>query len=174
MSRLNPTLQSSPDLSVERLIVVNQLRPLAVGGRRLTALLSVLALVAVTGCSKPKAERLQVFPVSGKFTASGKATPGALVVLHPQDAAVPDTVRPSGVVESDGSFKLTTYDQFDGAPPGNYNVTVQWFKATKQGGDVLPGPNLLPQAFGDPKTSKLKVEVASAPTDLKPIDIKSR
>jgi uncharacterized lipoprotein YmbA len=174
MSRLNPTLQSSPDLTVERLIVVNQLRPIAVGGRRLTALLSVLAVVAITGCSKPKVERLQVFPVSGKFTASGKATPGALIVLHPQDAAVPDTVRPSGMVQPDGSFKLTTYDQFDGAPPGNYNVTVQWFKAVKQGGDVLPGPNLLPQAYGDPKTSKLSVEVASAPTDLKPIDIKSR
>lgn len=174
MSRLNPSLQSSPDVAVERLIVVNQLRPIAVGGRRLTALLSALALVAVTGCSKPKLDRLQVFPVSGKVTVSGKAPPGAMIVLHPQDASVPDTVRPSAQVEPDGSFKLTTYDQFDGAPPGTYDVTVQWFKAVKQGGDVLPGPNLLPQQYGDPKTSKLKVEVASAPTDLKPIDIKAR
>jgi hypothetical protein len=174
MSRLSPTLQSSPDTAVERLIVVNQLRPLAVGGRRLAALLSVAALAAITGCSKPKLERLPVFPVTGKVTVSGKATPGAFVVLHPQDAAVPDTIRPSGYVQPDGSFKLTTYDQFDGAPAGAYGVTVQWFKAVKQGGDVLPGPNLLPRQYGDPKTSKLSVEVASAPTDLKPIDIKAR
>ncbi len=174
MSSLSPTLQSSPDIPVERLIVVNQLRPLAVGGRRLAALLSVAALVAVTGCSKPKLERLPVFPVTGKVTVSGKATPGAYVVLHPQDAAVPDIVRPAGYVQPDGSFQLTTYDKFDGAPAGTYDVTVEWRKAVKQDGDTLPGPNVLPKQYSDPKTSKLRVEVASAPTTLDPIDIKSR
>jgi hypothetical protein len=48
------------------------------------------------------------------------------VVFHPKDNADPQAPRPFGTAGADGSFGLTTSRPGDGAPAGEYRVTVIW------------------------------------------------
>jgi hypothetical protein len=85
-------------------------------------------LMVGIGCSsestKPKA-----IPASGKVVYRKKQIPvGALVVFHPKDSKLEDAIKgkPFGTVKEDGTFTLTTYAENDGAPPGEYGVTIEW------------------------------------------------
>jgi hypothetical protein len=68
-----------------------------------------------------------VFPVTGRVLLNGKAVPHAFVVFHPVvlDSA---NVRPHAQADGNGSFLLSTYDDRDGAPAGEYRITVQQYK----------------------------------------------
>src|SRR5262245_11865951 len=89
-------------------------------GRAVTVL-----LVAVAGCSSGS-ERVPVFPVRGQVFYQSKPAVGAVVILNPQDASLGERLpmRPNGKVEADGSFQITTYETNDGAPAGEYKVTI--------------------------------------------------
>jgi hypothetical protein len=50
----------------------------------------------------------------------------------------PKAVKPRGVVGRDGAFSLTCYRADDGAPAGNYTVTILWQQARFRGGDPPP------------------------------------
>ena len=73
-------------------------------------------------------------------------------------------VRPTGNVDSSGTFKLSTYDKDDGLPPGDYTATVVWFKGESD--------NLLPAIYSKPETSPLKVKVTGGETALQPFKLK--
>jgi hypothetical protein len=111
-------------------------------------------------------------PAKGVITYQGQPVAGAFVALHPKEAAKPEAPTPTAIVQSDGSFAVTTYDAGDGLPEGEYVVTVQWRKAVKQGGDYLPGPNLLPAKYGRPDTSDVVVRVSAGQNELPPILLK--
>src|SRR5215213_2423454 len=92
---------------------------------------SAMFLVTANGCSKSKdLNRLPVFPVNGRLSVKGQTPSGAFVVLHPKKgtAIAPngEVVRPRAVVKPDGSFAFGSYDSSDGAPSGDYSVTVEW------------------------------------------------
>src|SRR5262245_21130858 len=74
-------------------------------------------------------QRPPAYPVAGQVFYQGKPTPGAVVVFHPVGANETSTPRPSGQVQADGSFGLTTYLPGDGAPEGEYLVAITWFDA---------------------------------------------
>ncbi len=114
--------------------------------------------------------RRPVFPVSGKVTYQGKPTVDALITFHPQNDSDP-TSRPLMTrVAADGSYKLYTYEMDDGAPAGQYVVTVTWIKesdnqnAPKE--DLRPAKNLVPDRFADAKTSPLNAQVKEQPNDF--------
>ena len=112
-------------------------------------------------------------PVSGKVTYQGQPPVGAQVVLYPVNNVGAAGVAPTGIVLDDGSFKITAYDPNDGAPQGDYVATVQWFKITKDAAG--PGPNVIPKKYTNPKTSPIKVTVATGgPTQIQPITIASK
>lgn len=114
---------------------------------------------------------MPVFPVSGKVAFNGEVPDGALVVFHPTNA-VEKAPRPSAKVKQDGTFTVTTYDGDDGAPAGDYRVTIQWFKLVKKGADVSAGPNVLPAQYSAPERSPWKVTVAESRNDLNSYEIK--
>jgi hypothetical protein len=121
------------------------------------------------GCSSD--QWAEVFPVSGVVKYDGQIPVGAQIVLHPVAAAASDAVAPTGRVKADGSFVITSYQAGDGAPPGDYVVTIQWYKIEKDG---VVGPNVIPDQYVSPKTSPIKVSVQSGgPTALEPIAISS-
>lgn len=70
-------------------------------------------------------KRQQTYPVEGKAFFDGVPMVGATVTLT-SDKGPAKGVRAYGVVEADGSFQLTTYKGFDGAPAGEYQVAVTW------------------------------------------------
>jgi hypothetical protein len=140
------------------------------GPTRLGWLVAVF-MAALAGCSGEKG-RVPVFPVSGKVTVQGEPPQGALLVFHPEQRGGEEALRPTAKVKEDGSFQLTTYDGDDGAPAGDYIVTVQWNKLVKKGSDYSAGPNVVPPAYAKPETSPWKVNVAESGKVLESMDIK--
>jgi hypothetical protein len=133
---------------------------------RLVSRAAVLALVlAACGCSGEKKSRPAV-PVEGQLIyKGGKKGPvpaaGALVVFNPvtqDDAKRP--IYPKGTVQADGSFKLSTYADDDGAPEGEYGVTVVWKESQQKfGEDRGAGVDRLGGRYADPSNPRLKATV---------------
>jgi hypothetical protein len=112
--------------------------------------------------------RQAVYPVQGSVLHRGKPAAGARLLFHPQDAAGPDVVRPAATVESDGSFRLSTYLSHDGAPPGRYAVTIDWPSAAKVIDSEHVGPDQLQGKYSDPRTTPLRADVQAMVNQLQP------
>src|SRR4051794_4700613 len=147
-------------------------------GRAGTLLISsALCIVTANGCSKSKdPNRLPVFPVTGRLSVKGQAPSGAFVVLHPKHGAATapngDVVRPRAVVNPDGSFALGSYDSSDGAPSGEYSVTVEWRRIVRSSdGSPVLGPNVVPPKFTRPEWSPISIRVAEKSNELDPITV---
>lgn len=128
-------------------------------------LIAWASAMLVAGCSGGE-PRVPVFPAGGKVSFAGEAPRGAFVVLHPSQAKDDKTPLPSAEVKDDGSFTLTTYDGGDGAPAGDYAVTIQWYKLVGKGSEVKAGPNVIPPQYSKPETSPWKVSICSARNEL--------
>lgn len=108
------------------------------------------ALVAVAGCGGgPK-----TFPVSGKATLNGESLSGFTVQFNPEFEARLDC---SAHLGSDGSYSALTddgFDQYKGAPPGKYKVTL-WSPNDK--------PIPVNKKYTNSQTTDLVVEVVADP-----------
>ena len=140
--------------------------------RRSRLLPLLVAMLALPCASCGKGGRKPVYPVEGKVLVGKDRQPaaGALVIFHPADSSDEDPNKPRAHVGDDGSFTLTTYTQNDGAPAGEYVVTVAWPEPRKTPFDPV-GPDRLGGRYGDPKTSKLRVTVEAKPNALEPIEL---
>src|SRR5262245_48927106 len=124
--------------------------------RSLTPAAGVLVALLVTGCGSGKPEAV---PAGGKVVFH-KTTPaaGALVVFHSADPAYERRVggKPFAKVSDDGTFALTTYAEGDGAPEGEYGVTIDWRGKSREGKFSIgeggaAGPPLLNPKYGNPQ-----------------------
>ena len=59
----------------------------------------------------------------------------------------------------------------DGAPEGEYIITVQWRKLVKRGADLVQGPNVIPAKYSRPQTSDIVRKIAAGPNKLEPINL---
>src|SRR5262245_47289206 len=133
----------------------------------LLASLVALSCLVPAGCGgRQRADRVPVFKTAGKISFRNQPVDGAFLVLHPKAAPMADVPRPTAHVKADGSFEATTFDTADGAPAGEYVVTIEWHKLVKVGGEWTPGPNLLPPKYGNPATSDLVVKIAEGKNEL--------
>lgn len=145
-------------------------------------LLLGLGVAAFTGCgSKQRAiERQAVYPVTGVLLLGGVAASGAHVSFHPVGGTGPGRGFPArGLVDGEGKFQLTTYTTGDGAPEGDYIVTVYWAapqpaashdEEDDDSANELP-PDRLGGRFRSAGTSKLRAHVAPQPTNFAPLDL---
>ena len=144
---------------------------------RLVLLLFAIFFVTAPGCSKKiDPNRLPVFPVKGHLSVKGQVPSGAFVVLHPKNGTATspngEVVRPRAVVGPDGSFQLGSYDSVDGAPSGEYSVTVEWRKIVKSNdGSPVLGPNVVPPKYARPETSPVSIRIAEKSNELAPITL---
>ena len=129
----------------------------------------VVALWAGYSFATRDSSKMTVYAVTGIVLLDGEPAEGATVVLHPDDRSL--SIRPRGVVDADGSFQLTTYLPGDGAPVGEYKVTIEWRKPVEVNGDFLPGPNLLPEALAGVGTTKLHASVPRGGGELEAWEI---
>jgi hypothetical protein len=129
-----------------------------------------VGILAAVGCSKSESH-VPVHPVVGEIKFQGQPAAGAFVSLHPQNAAegVPN---PRATVAKDGSFTVSTFEGNDGAPEGDYVVTVQWYKPVRQGPDLVGGPNVLPPKYSSATSSDIKIHIAAGENRLKPIQLR--
>jgi hypothetical protein len=136
---------------------------------------------ACGGCGQPTRETATVFPVEGRFTVNGKPAGGALVSFIPLAApaegrrAIPSQAR----ADDSGAFKLTTFHTADGAPEGDYKVTIYWSApgpaaaTSANDDDAVLGPDQLRGRFASADKSNLRAHVAAKPTSFAVVDLAS-
>lgn len=112
----------------------------------------------------PELNRKPVQPTRGIVLLDGSPLPGAKVMLSLVDGSKQAVVA-DGYSEADGRFRLSTYKAWDGAPVGEYVVTViQPVPMVDEKG--LPGENRLPAKYSSTKTSELRASVKLGDNEL--------
>jgi hypothetical protein len=138
------------------------------GGRFLAA--GALAAL-VFGCSGNKGPRL--YPVKGLVRINGQPAKDVNVtftpVTPPEGGDVP--LSPAAVTKEDGSFQLMSFQPGDGAPAGDYLVTVIY--PMSRFNKHLSGIDRLRDKYANPKTSGLTAKVEPTSNDLPPFDLKA-
>ena len=82
--------------------------------------------------------------------------------------------QPRGVTDAEGRFQLRTYHDGDGAPAGEYTVTLYWpapYRPNVPVSDQLP-PDRLGERFMNPRDSTRRAIVPAGPTTLPAFEIK--
>jgi hypothetical protein len=115
--------------------------------------------------------RVTVYPTSGQVFVKGKPAEGAYIVFHPQDGGDSKVPRPYATTNAEGKFQLTTYELEDGAPAGNYKVSIVWRPMPKSQLEA-EGPDRLGGKYSNPASSGLAVEIGKEPNNtLKPFQL---
>jgi hypothetical protein len=100
--------------------------------------------------------RKPTYPVRGTVYLDGTPAVGAHIQFHFVGPDKKTTAAGDGRVEADGSFILSTYTNGDGAPAGDYIVTVgSWEDYLEE----KKGPSVCPEKYAKPGTSPLKATV---------------
>ena len=138
-------------------------------------LMTLVALSLAPGCSSGPRTLTppKTVPVHGSVMRKGKPLSGARVKFHPQLDIGPVKFIPSGDTGPDGKFLLNTGAVGNGAPKGDYIVTVELpvIEPDPQFGyetevDQLKG------AYGDPAKSEWKVTLVDGENVLEPFQLK--
>ena len=142
--------------------------------RLLPVAMAMCVGLSLSACSSD--ERVATHPVHGRVLVADQPAAGAFLVFHPTGAPTSGEIaRPAAQVRPDGSFDLSTFDEADGAPAGDYAVTVEWRKLVTRAGESTPGPNIVPGIYSRPETTPLKVSVlADQDNTLTDFQIKTR
>lgn len=150
-----------------------------------TAGLCLVLIAGVIGCGEQQdgaAKQLPTLRVKGLVTYKGTPVDDATISFHPVTAGNPGAV---GKSNSAGEFSLRTYKAGDGAPEGEYQVSVQkseiggieqksgaeMFKDMEkqaQSGHqaVVERPlSLIPEKYARPQTSGLSAKVEANGTN---------
>lgn len=132
--------------------------------------LLLTSLFGLIGCGEDPS-RMPRVPVSGRVTIDGQPAAEATVVfLKVGGLADPNADAPRGVTDAEGRYQLSTYDENDGAPQGDYQVGVSTAPNTEglvQRVDPLKG------RYSNPQTSGLTFTVPSEGTDEANFDLQA-
>jgi hypothetical protein len=114
-----------------------------------------------------------VYHVHGKVTdADGKPAAGALLVFtRISTEGDKEPVTAAGKADDSGEYTLTTYENGDGAPEGEYVVTITWPGEKKTPGPGV-GPDRLNGQFASERTSQIRRKVEkSGPNEMETIKV---
>jgi hypothetical protein len=131
---------------------------------------AAVMVIMLSGCSKAP-PRLATQPVEGQVLWNGKPLEGAQVVFYAQGELDASVRSPRARTGPDGRFHIGTYDKADGAPEGQYAVTVVRFPMVQKGSDSVPGPNALPRKYANPKTTDLRLQIVKGANSLPPLEL---
>ena len=113
----------------------------------------------ISGCTEP-VDGPKTYPVQGKVTYKGEPVPKGTITFQP------DQGQPSVAdIQPDGTYRLSTFKEGDGAVAGHYRVFVIANTAdpTKIPGSSpgwTPPKDLVPTKYNKPETSGLKATVS--------------
>lgn len=136
--------------------------------------LALLAVAASSGCGGRDYETIPTHPVTGRVTVNGVPAKGSIIRFTPKtpQPGAKYPLTPSGKANEEGVYQLTTYEGPDGAPTGDYLVTIEWPDADWRppgGGMPPPPPDRLKGRFADPTRSTIEVSVVEGDNQVKPI-----
>lgn len=132
--------------------------------------LNLLVLLLFVGCNSGPV-RPVCQPVHGRLTFEKQPLAEAQLVFHPLNSSfVP---LPTAMTRADGQFDVTTWADNDGAPLGEYLVTVEWKQLIQQGEEkVRSGKNMLPAIYADAKKSPLRCIIKEGDNTLPVFELK--
>jgi hypothetical protein len=133
-----------------------------------------LALGAL-GCKKDEFHK--VYPVTGKVLVDGAPAADCLVYLHRTfDDEHPRRVSPFCTTDETGAFSINSYSVGDGAPEGEYVVTLEWREKSGMFGQNHDGPDKFDGAYAKKDVNQGKpgfvVKVGKEPLAIPTFDIK--
>lgn len=140
--------------------------------RRIAGPLLLLCAVSISGCGgETNEQRLQrmvpnakkTTKVNGNVTVNGQPGKDLWVTLHSTDGL---ELRPRAQCDEKGHFTIGTYQGDDGAPAGDYKITIEWLTFARLGGAGWVGPDKLKNKYNDPKKTPFEVTVADKPLTL--------
>lgn len=132
--------------------------------------LAVLSLVLFSGCG----QGLSVpgtAPVSGSVTSKGKPAPGMRVKFHPQFETGKVKFTPYGETGPEGRYVLNTGAPGNGAPVGDYVVTIEKPRVGTDASGLEAELDDLKGKYSDPQTSRFKVSVTNGENVIPPFDV---
>jgi hypothetical protein len=112
--------------------------------------------------------------VSGRVLVNGQPAVQALVMLFDVSETPPEgqttVIRPQGWTDAEGRFLLTSSPTTmnDGAPAGEYRVTITW-PAHRRGFGM--GPDKLSGKYAKAATSELTVRIEEKKNALAPFEL---
>lgn len=113
-----------------------------------------------------------IYPVSGKVTYKGAPAAGAAVFFSRKHADFATENLVMAIVQNDGCFELVCGPFGKGAPPGEYNVAVEWKPVTGQkNGNPQRGPDKFKGRYADAKRPLLHATVEPRSNDLAPFEL---
>jgi hypothetical protein len=121
-------------------------------------------LVTLSSCG-PHAPSLH--PVRGQVTVGGQPASGVIVVFHPVHPIDGMKYPPSAMTGPDGCFDVGTLVANDGAPAGDYQVTMTWFPPEyerRPGEETLP--DRLQGRYSDKDKSPLSAQIKPGPNEV--------
>lgn len=146
--------------------------------RRLLCHFAWLGLAAISGCGEADYDTIPTHPVTGQITVNGAPAKGAIVRFTPKTPQPGSKypLLPSGKANEEGVYQLTTYEGADGAPVGDYIITVEWPDPAWRppgGGLPPPPPDRLMGRFADPKASQLSATVVEGENQVATIALEN-
>lgn len=137
--------------------------------------LVALAVVGLASCGSDDNARHKVYPVKGKVLVNGQPAHEAQVTLN-RTFAEKNPVAPSAMTDQNGDFQVTSYQFGDGAPEGEYVVTITWRERSGITKQDFDGPDRLGGAYATQDKTKgmpgFVVKVDKKPTELPPFELK--
>ena len=142
-------------------------------------LLATLPLSGCSGSSEDKwtKQRPETIPAGGSVTFKGEPLEGATVVFRSNGAQPQAAV---GRTDKEGKFQLRTFEDGDGAVPGEQTVTITCVKSEgpaegtnlDEANVVIKEISLIPEKYGDPAKSGLKATVVPEQENQFTFDLK--
>ncbi len=127
----------------------------------------VAATAMICGCQP----RPDMAPVEGKVLYNDQPLHFGIVMFQPTQGQIAQ-----GIIQSDGTFSLSTFQPGDGAVPGTYNISVLCYEAhdpngpgpkEDAGGGMWLGKSLIPLKYTRTRSSGLSADVSlDKPNDV--------
>lgn len=139
-----------------------------------SAFVVAVMVPVLAGCGKRHGDRGALYPAEGQIFLNKEPLAGALVVLYPQGLSDAKAVPSRAQTGPDGRFRVSTFGTADGAPEGEYTVTVVQYPLQQDGSGWVSGPNALPTKYASPKTTDLRVQIGDGKNTLPVLALASR
>src|SRR5262245_3357070 len=144
---------------------------------RRVGLVTLLAFAALLAASCGRSDFHKVYPVKGKVLVNGQPAGECIVTLNRTfDDNHPRRVTHYGMTNEHGEFQVTSYNAGDGAPEGEYIVTIEWRERSGVLKNNFEGIDRLGGAYAKPDQTKgqqgFKITVGREPLELPPFELK--
>jgi hypothetical protein len=133
-------------------------------------ILSVSLSLLLPGCGGETGPTCH--PVAGKVLYQNQPLAEAMVVFHPLTTPLEKFPQPMGTTTADGRFVMTTFQSGDGAPEGEYAITIELREPRQIGEEVVrDGLNLLPPKYASHKDTPLRHKVIPGKNEVPEIKV---